>query len=273
MKFDVVLGNPPFKSSLHLLFVQLALNITKSDGKVLFVHPANWLLTHKDECMLPAKNIRKKIYSTAKSFTVFNGNPVFKIKMTRPCVISLLDKEYSTEQVVVESRITKRKDIYPNLNAVNKFGNIKEYYSARDKILSITKKDNLWNHIEDEGIWRVPIPRATGSSLPDPKMYENDFFTFITRDVKPTKQLESSYNPGFSTKEMAENFIAYLKTNIARFALAINKSSLDLIRKQLKTIPWLDFSEQWTNEKLIKEFKLTDEECLFIETIIPVYYS
>jgi dTDP-glucose pyrophosphorylase len=43
-------------------------------------------------------------------------------------------------------------------------------------------------------------------------------------------------------------------------------------RGELEIIPWLDFTQEWTDEKLYKEFNLTEEEIKFIEKHIPKYY-
>jgi hypothetical protein len=40
----------------------------------------------------------------------------------------------------------------------------------------------------------------------------------------------------------------------------------------MSLIPWLDFSREWTDEDLIKEFELTKEEVDFINKHIPKYY-
>jgi site-specific DNA-methyltransferase (adenine-specific) len=40
----------------------------------------------------------------------------------------------------------------------------------------------------------------------------------------------------------------------------------------MSLIPLLDFTQEWTDEKLYKEFNLTEEEIKFIEKNIPKYY-
>jgi hypothetical protein len=63
-----------------------------------------------------------------------------------------------------------------------------------------------------------------------------------------------------------------VKTNFVRFCLSINKNNQNLYCGEMSLIPWLDFSREWTDEDLIKEFELTKEEVDFINKHIPKYY-
>ena len=76
----------------------------------------------------------------------------------------------------------------------------------------------------------------------------------------------------FKTHNEAENFIKYLKTDICRFALSIYKNNSQLDRGELKSIPWLDFSETIEEKELIKKINITDSEIEFIKSKISKYY-
>ena len=76
----------------------------------------------------------------------------------------------------------------------------------------------------------------------------------------------------FNTKIEGENFIKYLKSDFCRFCLSIYKNNSQLDRGELAIIPWLDFSQEWTDEKLYKHFDISEEEIQFIEKHIPKYY-
>jgi site-specific DNA-methyltransferase (adenine-specific) len=77
----------------------------------------------------------------------------------------------------------------------------------------------------------------------------------------------------FQTESESNNFITYLKSNFARFCLSIYKNNSQLDRGELEIIPWLDFTQEWTDEKLYREFDLTENEIKFIEKHIPKYYD
>jgi len=76
----------------------------------------------------------------------------------------------------------------------------------------------------------------------------------------------------FETRNEAQNFIDYCKTDFARFILALYKSTQN-ISPPLNNIPWMDFTESWNDEKLYKHFNITEEEQTFIKEIIPKYYD
>ena len=42
MKFDVVLGNPPYNNDIYLDFVTLGHNIIKQNGCEIMITPAKW---------------------------------------------------------------------------------------------------------------------------------------------------------------------------------------------------------------------------------------
>jgi hypothetical protein len=77
----------------------------------------------------------------------------------------------------------------------------------------------------------------------------------------------------FTDKESAENFLFYLKTNFARFCLAMYKNNSQLECGEMSLIPWLDFSIKWEDDLLFKNFNLDESEIKFISKIIPNYYN
>ena len=77
---------------------------------------------------------------------------------------------------------------------------------------------------------------------------------------------------GFKSKNEAGNFISYLKSKFSRFSLSIYKINSQLCRGELESVPWLDFTQEWTDEKLKEYFNITDKEWEFIESVIPDYY-
>ena len=45
------------------------------------------------------------------------------------------------------------------------------------------------------------------------------------------------------------------------------------LRSRLHLVPYLDFTQEWSDEKLYKHFNITEEEQAFIKEIIPPYYD
>jgi hypothetical protein len=110
-------------------------------------------------------------------------------------------------------------------------------------------------------------------------MLLNDFYTFVPKDkkvenfkklTKTNLSMLSSF--GFNTEDEANNFLIYIKTNFARFCLSIYKITQNQYSNIFEYVPWLDFTQEFTDEKLYKYFDLTEEEIKFIEKNIPKYY-
>jgi hypothetical protein len=41
----------------------------------------------------------------------------------------------------------------------------------------------------------------------------------------------------------------------------------------MKLIPWMDFTQEWNDEKLYSHFGITKEEQAFIKQVIPPFYD
>ena len=268
-KFDIVIANPPYKRKLNLKFLNKVSSISNTS---LFVHPSSWLIDEKN--INNDFNITRNIHKdTLDKVILFNGNPVFNIGLYIPCAITYIDNNKKIKGIDVVDKINNIKITYSSINDINKFSNVNEYKTILNKINNNYHLGLQYN--KDNGNYFVNMSRIRGhvyENNNETKMYKDDFYTTITRDavveMEKTKQVYFS----FKTNIEANNFLSYLKTNFSRFCLSICKNSSDLNRIDFTKIPYLDFTQEWTDEKLYKEFNLTEEEINFINTHIPKYY-
>ena len=72
----------------------------------------------------------------------------------------------------------------------------------------------------------------------------------------------------FDNKSEAKNMVSYVKTKFLRFLLHQSLTSIHITRNCFQFVPLQDFSKPWTDEELYKKYGLTDEEILFIESMI-----
>ncbi len=72
----------------------------------------------------------------------------------------------------------------------------------------------------------------------------------------------------FKTAKEAKHLESYLKTRFLRFMVLLNKPTQHATSKVYQFAPMQDFSEEWTDEKLYKKYKLTKDEIIFIESLI-----
>jgi len=270
-KFDIVMGNPPYNQMIDMDFVKKSYKIS---DKILFVHPSTWLL---DE-----KNKQKKFISTKEliandleSIVLFNGNKLFNIQLFVPCVITYINKNKTNNKINCLDKTTNTSITYENINNINKYSNNDVYPILKNKILSFCFNDNLLKHKGIvAGTYYVNTAQIRGhvNLKSETNMVLDDFYTIVTKDTQVTNEKSKHMFFSFSTLNEANNFLSYLKTKFCMFSLSIYKNNSQLDRGELASIPYLDFTQEWTDEKLYKEFNLTEEEINFINTHIPKYY-
>ena len=276
-KFDICVMNPPYNQMLDMAFMKKSYELSDS---VLCVHPSTWLI---DE-----KGIQKKFTSTKElvkddliSIELFNGNGVFGISLFVPCVITYVDKNLKHNGVKCIDRINGVELVYENIDQINKFSNNDVYPKLKEKIKKACKDNNL-NKVaktQEDKTYFVNLAQIRGNVKNtnklglgmDGDMLVEDFYTMVTKDLDVS--LQGKQQPvSFNTINEANNFLKYIKTNFVRFCLSVYKNNGNLHRGELALIPFLDFTQEWTDEKLYEHFNLTQEEIAFIEKVIPKYY-
>lgn len=76
---------------------------------------------------------------------------------------------------------------------------------------------------------------------------------------------------GVNNNVECENLVSYLKTKFARFLILQAVSSINLTKDKFCFLPIQDFSQKIDDEYLYKKYNLTDNEILFIESMIRPY--
>ena len=287
-KFDIVIANPPYSNKLDLKFLDKAFDISKDE--IVFVHPATAFVERKKSVSI-FKDIRDKIKKNLNSLTLFNGNGVFGIGLYIPCSITHITKSkkksgfYLNNIMDGTTILLEEKDI----EDISIFG-------KSDMFICLEKKINpneslQTKSIEDRKNRELRIPGSffvststmqgackRGDAVKVPvssKLYNDDFFTVI-RKFATTENLG---NPNYSiwwefdTQSEGENFIRYCKTDFARFCIALTKMDQAISGGGMKKVPWMDFTQEWTDKKLYAHFNITEEEQAFIKEVIPPYYD
>ena len=91
-----------------------------------------------------------------------------------------------------------------------------------------------------------------------------------TRILKPGEIHTESYLMigAFDTLKKAKNFDGFIKLLFPRFLLRQAISSVNVTKECFQFVPFEDFQEEWTDEKLYKKYNISKAEIKFIESVI-----
>lgn len=287
-KFDIVVANPPYSNKLDLKFLEKSLEISKND--VLFIHPSTvWISKEENKYFSSTRN---KLLRFLKSIHIFNGNGAFGIGLYTPCSISYFSRQNEGGSVEFVDSLRKKssviqKEEVANISAQGLSKNFNTLYEKIYKNRNIefcSSKGFIFssggNHHEkylrNPNSFFVEMSNIRGNcdmtgSLSQ-SMYKEDFFTFLRKDSIVISGRNPKYQIWFefATENEANNFLGYLKTDFARMCLSLVKRDQHI---KFTSLPWLDFTQEWTDEKLYAHFNITEEEQAFIKEVIQPYYD
>lgn len=252
LKFDVVIGNPPYEGKYTPLYLQILEVCQKVANKVVWLCPAQWVKSYHytDSC----GKIRKIVGESLCSYEHIS-NPFENTYLANEVGIYVFDKskENINYNEIFWEKFTK-KDLAKSI--VNKF---KSY------------KDNVNNHSDRTNISILPgnwcnICRIRGHFHKSKPCW--DWTTLFAKDTKNNFQYKVSTHMNhikFDTIEECKNFIAYTETDIVMFALFTSKDNNNQTPSMLALIPWLgDYTKQWTEKEIANVLELTPEEVNYI---------
>ena len=274
-KFDIIFSNPPYNKNLDLKILEKLFHIAKN---IVFVHPAGYLVDKKF-----VTNLYNRIRNTnyLETVNLFWGNKLFNIDLFVPMCISFWNTTktspnciFNNEKIEVHPNDISflSKEIFEMIERIKKLNNNKTLYTER------VKKDysNLTNYSVKFAAIRGHIDDAING-------WCKDFFTMIAlgnenivdKSFKyPEKVNHSCFLLwSFESENERKNFVKYCKTKFARIALATRKNSGHLDSTEIANIPWLDFTQEWNDAKLCKEFGISEELWNYIDKFIPDYYN
>ena len=298
MKFDLVFSNPPYNDGTDISILSQNLSCFE---EFIVIHPSSWLLDIKSSRKPSFKtSVDKKI----KSLELFNANKIFNgIHLEVPITITHYDSKYNgTTKISISDVDNHHSLIHSKLNSfevsslfdMTKFcaewNFVKPFY---ERVLKYCENENnLWDKrvinftdLDNSKMHCQLTPMMNGFSKGQPKMAEK-MYSFVMKDESknygirnksiwdksnPNKILYPTYE--FQSNTEIANLISYCKTDFARFCLALFKNSANMHRGEMTIVPWLDFTEQWDDDKLFKKFDVSQELQDYIRDFLPDYYG
>ena len=280
MKFDVVIGNPPYNRGMDLDFVKLGYDL--STKYTVMITPAKWQMGSTDSSLdsklINYEQFRVQIVPHMKNVCFYpNAADVFDIRGNTGITYFLIDKDIHNE-CSVENRFssfpehynsTESRDIQNGRTLCNVGNKIIEYM-PKTKFSYIRKKfsDKEWV------VWGT-------SAMPmflDFKPNKSDSH-YMTSDLKLTqsKGLNLS-NDSFiffesDSKNECESFISYMYTKLVRFLISCAIGSYKAWNKSetfrfVPAPPAGKFDHIYTDDELCKAFNLPQKYIDVIDAIV-----
>ena len=251
VKFDLIIGNPPYLRDLHVKIIAESIKRLSDDGVCVMVHPSMPYLRPKAGGL--QQHLSHLSLHAATDFWPDNNVTIWV-----PLAIATLKKQQQTsfivggEQVAVGTKLSR-------------YGRDRLVMSIKDKF---TNGDVLSNHVlrgEANKPFIVQLPYITGGYFDADRHYIIALKKPISQQV--SNEAGKAFNVSFDTKQEALHFASFLTSKIAMAGFVINKVNQHISFTELSAIPWLDFTKHWTDEMLYEHFKLTPEEIAWVEAL------
>ena len=304
MKFDCIVSNAPYDNGLHEKFESKYFDIC--DGQIVWVSPLSFLLGKKQN-----KRITLELDKYKTDIEQINGNEYFDAAIggTMGIVFCDMADEHNEHYVKFDG---KQYNKCEEIRSYSNDGLLMEYDSI---INHLSTQNNLWQHLKNipgashfnghtennpnNNWWCIRIQGMRG--------HKNtwDFYTLISNTEKELSKLSGKFiemknkkiiqtNKGtgavekpymefyfaFNTDTELHNFINYIKTDFVRGLLYLHKTTMDLMRGELKYIPWFDFSDPVFSKSpteiddyLFTKYNISNEIRKHIEELLPDYYN
>ncbi len=218
-----------------------------------------WDKDYQDDCIITSK--RGKNITTLKRPLLEDGNDSF-VRFNEAIGIWRKVKEQGFESFISDVSARKPFGDFEEISDIQRNNSVKIYAYPHDGFV-------LRNQISQNTSWvdkyKVYIAKAYGERGEFPYLVLGKPF-FGDKNTCCTETY-LVFGP-YSDKKTAENVISYIKTRFFRFFVLFKKNTQNAARGVYQFVPLQDFSEPWTDEKLYKKYKLTDDEIAFIESMI-----
>lgn len=268
MKFDVVIGNPPYNNDLYIDFVILGHAL--SNKCLSMITPAKWQAKGgvkneafrqnivpymKDIVYYPdTSEVFYKVDSQGGiSYYLIDKNTHVNKLLRTICRTQPLFETEGTWEICDTSKVLFNTKIQ---GIVNKLGTYRQLSCKNNA------RDNKYNVAVTNVYSEKTCTNKTGSALVTISPY------IIMSDHK--KNVHTTFIDSFDTIKEAESFVSYLETKFIRFMFLMAKCSLHMQSDfSWKFVPDPgSFDHIFTDAELYKKYNLTDDEIHIIESVI-----
>jgi site-specific DNA-methyltransferase (adenine-specific) len=283
MKFDVVVGNPPYtdgskaNTPLYDKFIKKASEL--SSNVVAFVTPTSFAIsdergaTETRKCLIKDK-LKVVKFLGSEAFENANVDTLYYVADKSSTDTLVIDESNTPYHMtfVADEFIHKDKivrDILIKCGTVNskrsnfKFTRIDSLTTVKNQVPVLTlltdvkEEKSVTNEIDDF----FNDHKIVSTFLPNAKNHLSAM-TYVA----PGETVRKNYVVSVAdSASIAKNTVNYLKSNLCCFIYDKTKTSRTLRSPQLKFIPKIDLSRSYTDDELYAHFNLSEEEIAYIE--------
>lgn len=284
VKYNIVFSNPPFNKNMDLKILKEIFHIA---DEFIVVHPSTWILDNKKKYKL-FNDFRDKISSNIKYIKIFNANKIFDIRLNAPISITHIDLNH--KGYVKVSLFDEFFETF-NIYDVTKFGT-KWFLLVKDFANKLASYCELHSSVDDHSIDVQGITNGTNSlngefycqsadiigtpSSENKSLGTGCFYTILLQNPQNNlgirkNTIKNSFK--FTSENERKNFLLYCQTDFARFCIALLKNNTTFKAGEMALLPWLDFSEEWDDEKLFEKFEVSQELQDYIREFLPDFHG
>lgn len=279
MKFDVVVGNPPYQDSLAKSskklwpeFFKKTMSLLNDNGILGMITPSSWM-AGKSEIFEFFKKYQCSVLTTDASAHFPRVGSTF-------CWYVFQKKSISSPTKLLPSGTIDFRKVSFIPRDVNQLS-LSVYEKLKGPKLQVKFDSFCHSQRVDRvsaskvGFYRYAIKHGAESILwsnvPHPAQTDKKVMFYMSGNPKPffddgTYGI-SEHHAYIPAKDEAEaaNISAYLKSKIIKFVISNSTFAQAWNKEFLKKIPSVDFSKPWTDADLYKHFSLTQEEIDYVE--------
>lgn len=273
-RFDTIIMNPPYAKDLHKKFLIWAI---KHADNVVSIQPCQQLYKHIDLNKLDTE-LQSVTLQYVKDIYIMNPNLIWSDHKFASPVGIFVTGDRTQAPLYIHDEMTD--DTYPVMAQWDMIKRHKQLGTFTEKLFQYLAQnpDTVVKHRElHKGApYVVELAKIRGHiSEKNKDIYSNDdFATMVTRSHLPRTAVSDpdKQHFWFDSEAEANHFIDYLKTDFARLCLYINKFGLHIDSNNMRFIPWFDFRQRWSDNKLFNLLGIKNPN-LADPTLLPKYYE
>lgn len=245
MKFDLVIGNPPYDGKYYPLYLSILKSIKNNTNKIIWICPTKWTdcLKENDNFIDAIKNMNpifnhyERLNSEVFENAIFDGDIAIYVFGTK-------------NEDLSELKWDKHKNKKLAKSIFEKFSNFEEHLS-----------DYCHKDFKYKFYVRGTRVRGNFGKWDWTTMFGNDQMN----DFSKTNISWSDNYWNYKSKEECRNFIDFCNTDIIMYSLFLVKYGKNNNQGELSNMPWFgDYTKKWTETEIAKKLKLTKEEVEYI---------